>query len=682
MTPDEIELIAQYVDGNLAEDRAEELRSLLQESAEARALLRSLATVDFGLQNIAARDDESIGSGPPSALPDNRNGMSTFSSVLLAAAAVVIIGLATGLYFQHTNHLQALSTLANKTDEALPIATIKSMGGVVYWTGDGGKVTSEIGVGSPLAGGTIESSSPSAWIELEFLDGTTVMVSGDSRLTFSDFGQKILHLKKGNVTSKVSPQPPSRPMLVHTRTALLEVLGTEFNVGSELDATSLNVTEGKVRLKRLSDGEVVDVPANQRVVSATGQPLKPHLIPESISQWKSQFQTDPLGVHGRLVPKTDTTEARLRTVPYMHTTPKGEPMALFAAGLQIFGKDGAIVELGPHSMIQVRGYVKNTGSVVFGVTARKSNGDHGGNFMVLNPVLNLDSDGRFECILKASDLRLDPGLIETNESLEQSPVNTIAEAFFCSTADESAGIEITEVKIFDGSQDSQDKVGSKVTAKQLVDAMDTNGDSKISRAEASEDLILYFEDYDVNGDKVIDLLEAYAMAAFVNAQSSLSTSATPSTPSKSSKSASSSDAVAKAKRLIAQIDSDKNGTVSLKEAPAELKPYFSQFDTNGNGEIDANEAEALIPYLGDALKVETAKNKPAQSPEQGKATAKATAKGLMQQMDLNSDGKITKAEAPDQLKASFQYVDANGDGGIDEAEAQSMADYINKNGQQ
>jgi Ca2+-binding EF-hand superfamily protein len=54
----------------------------------------------------------------------------------------------------------------------------------------------------------------------------------------------------------------------------------------------------------------------------------------------------------------------------------------------------------------------------------------------------------------------------------------------------------------------------------------------------------------------------------------------------------------------------------------------------------------------------------------------------MQQMDLNSDGKITKAEAPDQLKASFQYVDANGDGGIDEAEAQSMADYINKNGQQ
>jgi len=49
----------------------------------------------------------------------------------------------------------------------------------------------------------------------------------------------------------------------------------------------------------------------------------------------------------------------------------------------------------------------------------------------------------------------------------------------------------------------------------------------------------------------------------------------------------------------------------------------------------------------------------------------------MSYMDTNGDGKITMAEAPEQLKTSFALVDRNGDGGIDVKEAQVIADYNN-----
>ena len=57
MTPADFELLEQYIDGTLADGDLQRLRALLRDSAEARAVLRSLATIDFGLQDIAATAD-------------------------------------------------------------------------------------------------------------------------------------------------------------------------------------------------------------------------------------------------------------------------------------------------------------------------------------------------------------------------------------------------------------------------------------------------------------------------------------------------------------------------------------------------------------------------------------------------------------------------------------------------
>ena len=133
----------------------------------------------------------------------------------------------------------------------------------------------DLSVGAELAGGTVEGLAPGSWLELEFNDGSTVTISGNSMLTFSDRGQKELHLKEGNLSSNVKPQPAGKPMLIYTRSAMLEVLGTQFEVEAETATTILNVREGSVRVKRFSDGSTVDVPARHRVIAAADREMSP-----------------------------------------------------------------------------------------------------------------------------------------------------------------------------------------------------------------------------------------------------------------------------------------------------------------------------------------------------------------------------------------------------------------------
>jgi hypothetical protein len=113
---------------------------------------------------------------------------------------------------------------------------------------------------------------------LEFHDGSTGMISGDSILTFSDQGQKELRLKQGRFSARVAPQPEGKPMLVHTPLAVLKVIGTQFDVEAGSESTMLYVREGKVQIRRMSDGKAVDVSAGYRVVVAANSDMLPQLV--------------------------------------------------------------------------------------------------------------------------------------------------------------------------------------------------------------------------------------------------------------------------------------------------------------------------------------------------------------------------------------------------------------------
>ena len=461
MNPDDFELLQQYIDGSVSESAIPRLRDLLRDSAQARATLRTLATLDFGLEEIAAGQSPMVTRADAASMePLTTSRIPTMVKALLALAGLLIAGLGFALFWQ----LDRSSSLPQYERD---VATITGIGGEIVWTGNGGTVSNDLKIGSHLTGGTIEGASPTSWVELEFLDGSRVTVAGDSRLTFSDFGQKVLHLKEGNLTSSVEPQVES-PMLVHTRNAMLEVLGTEFDVRAEFDATSLNVTEGKVRLKRLSDGQTVEVPAQQRVTAAEGFALEPQPIPELASQWKSGLH-QPTALVGRWLPKTDSAPPRLQLVHYLHVPPVGDPLRVMLCAMAVSGKDNEQVQLHSDSKILVRGYTRRSQQVVFGVSVRDVSGGFGGVFISYkpneywmqlgqlvqqdSPIANNNGLLPFEVELDSSDFLLSTELESVEDKFPTNPIGLMVDGFFCTTPSEDTGIEITEVKIFRATSD-------------------------------------------------------------------------------------------------------------------------------------------------------------------------------------------------------------------------------------
>ncbi|MBT6961126.1 MAG: FecR domain-containing protein [Rhodospirillaceae bacterium] len=259
--------IAAWLDGRISEAESETLQQELRDSAEARTAFRLYAELDAVIRETA--DTQGVGtiSKAGGAAPSSpKSAKSPFLKVALAIAAGIIFALTATLWIQQTNRNRK-------------IAHVTGLNGALTWIGDGGELvqasgTSQVpiawanvlGEDGELSGGTIEGTAAESWFELKFHDRSTAMIFGKSNLTFSDQGQKVLHLKQGRFSATVVPQPAAKPMLIHTPSAVLKVIGTQFDVEAGPESTMLYVREGKVQIRRVSDGKTVDVPADHRVV--------------------------------------------------------------------------------------------------------------------------------------------------------------------------------------------------------------------------------------------------------------------------------------------------------------------------------------------------------------------------------------------------------------------------------
>lgn len=192
MSPSDLEQrIGAWLDGRISEAESETLQQELRESADARATFDKFAQLDALIREVA--DTQSVGAisqASGSSVSISKPATTYYVRASLAIAAGIIIALTATLYYQRVN--------AGRS-----IARITGLSGTLTWIGDGGQIVQGAGStqtptrwsnvlseGAELPGGTIEGMAPDSWFELEFHDGSTGMISGDSILTFSIKGRR------------------------------------------------------------------------------------------------------------------------------------------------------------------------------------------------------------------------------------------------------------------------------------------------------------------------------------------------------------------------------------------------------------------------------------------------------------------------------------------------------------
>ena len=270
------DLVNGYCSGSLSKAEFAELENRLRESREMRRLLIEYRSIEAGLPSaIAAGRDEQV----ELRFEKKNSSIRRLRFALLATAAGFLLMFGLNIF---------------GPDSEPQLATLDSLTGSVRWTGTGGQVVDDVQSGRALTGGTIECLSADSSANLEFPDGSTVTISGVSALTISDDGHKELHLREGNLSATVTPQPEGKPLRMLTPTAELEVLGTQFDVTAAETQTKITVNEGLVRVKRLTDGKFTDVKAAHSLIATieAREPLVAIAVQEPIRVWKANLGQD------------------------------------------------------------------------------------------------------------------------------------------------------------------------------------------------------------------------------------------------------------------------------------------------------------------------------------------------------------------------------------------------------
>ena len=449
MSRDELEaLIAAWLEGRIAVDESDRLQAELRRSAGSRAEFRRLAALDSALRELAdqtlqstlqvrdqtsgevSRGAESSRSGETGS--DHREKPRLVRSLFAAVSALALL-LAAGLYLQVTRNEPT-------------IVRVTGLSGSLLWTGTGGQIVSDLEVGVRLPGGTIEGLGPDSWCEMTFDDGTTCMISGESLLTFSDFGQKELRLKEGRFLADVAPQSAGKPMLIHTRSTLLKVLGTRFEVESGLSTTSLQVSEGKVQLKRLSDNKTVDVAARHRLISTPEGDLIPQRMPDPVHDWTSLLQHGPEDMYGNWRPATSDAPAKLKAIPFV---PKeNRDVTLHLLGLPVWREDRSPVVLMPNSRFLVRGRLLEPADLYFGIRMARENGEFAGMFLARKPVEDVGTGDELEVVFSLDEFGLDPCVWHKKDELPERPENFVLQGVWSFTAiGQPSGLEVSGVEL-------------------------------------------------------------------------------------------------------------------------------------------------------------------------------------------------------------------------------------------
>ena len=323
------------------------------------------------------------------------------------------------------------------------IATVTALDGDVQWTGDGGRVQRELSAGSKLYGGLLETLAHDAWIEITFNDGTEVTIAGHSLVVISEYEQqKTVYLREGNLSADVAKQPIGKPMRMLTRTADAEVLGTQFNLAAENDATRLVVNEGLVRVKRLADGSVQDVAADQHIVAALETENSFQAVNRQgyAEAWSARYPGDAR--YGEWIPPEGNAVGHLANKPLLWGDPNEKRTLLHVASSQAARENRPPLRLTMHTRIRVTGELDSSGGVSLGLTALHPKAGFAGRYRYDLPV-HISADSK--------SFEVDVPLAELKREEERFPRSAIGlDVFDCwlYTAHTDHGLRIHSVDFY------------------------------------------------------------------------------------------------------------------------------------------------------------------------------------------------------------------------------------------
>lgn len=447
--PELHKMIEQVLQGMASEQQCKELNDRLLASAEDRRYYLHYLNLHATLSRQFAFDPQGAlpepleeGASEPRVEPLKPSSPQPSLSRLRLVAAAAGIALLVG----------ALLLWPREKPE---IARITALSGSIQWTGDGGQIKQDLEVGNPLHGGTLESLSTDSWATIELRDGSTVTISGHSVLTISDQKQKTMHLRQGSLSASVITQPATSPMLVYTPTAELQVLGTQFNVDAELTSTVLNVNEGRVRVKRIADGSIAEVPANHQVVAAASRHADFKVIkqPVSVSSWKSAL---PQGiVYGEWLAELKG----LRATPLLWRSCKNKdqkPILLYLAALSVSRAEQPPVALQSGAKLRIQGRIEKPMDVLIGLTTQHLKGGFAGKHHALRKAAWFPKEG--------GAFLLEVAIEEFTPAEPEHPKSPIGLGLFdwwSVTFLEDVGLTITGVELIPPVDEQQGKSGEE-----------------------------------------------------------------------------------------------------------------------------------------------------------------------------------------------------------------------------
>jgi Ca2+-binding EF-hand superfamily protein len=119
--------------------------------------------------------------------------------------------------------------------------------------------------------------------------------------------------------------------------------------------------------------------------------------------------------------------------------------------------------------------------------------------------------------------------------------------------------------------------------------------------------------------------------------------------------------------FIKHFDKNKDGVLTKDELPPFLARMFPRIDTNGDGQLDRQEIAVFMQRLRQQARKNNNKFQPrAQQIER-------VVNNILQRMDTDKDGKISRKEARGRVAQLFNQLDTNNDGFVDKQELRQLA---------